>query len=581
MEIHYPTDKTTQILIALLKAHGIKYIVASPGTTNAILVAGLQSDPFFKIFSSVDERSAAYLACGIAQSIQEPVVITCTEATASRNYFSGLTEAFYRKLPILVITGFHSKYGVGNLCTQAIDRSQPPKDSVRYSAVVERCKNKEDEWHVNLEINRAILELTNHGGGPVHIDMQIGERWDFFATELPLVRVIKRISNKDEFPPLPKGRIAIVIGAHVLFSKAQTMAIENFCEKHDAVVITDLISNYYGKYSVSIALTRNQKNYISSVLQANLRIHIGEIGWSSVNAPQTWRISDDGAIRDPFHDLTYQFDIAVEDFFNTYADKNQERNTYLSDCQTEYNNMVSLIKDLPYSNAWLAYFAHRLFPNNSVVHFGILNSFRVWNLFEIDNSVETSCNFGGFGIDGGLSTLIGSSLVNPQKIHFGVFGDLAFFYDMNVLGNRHVGNNIRIILVNNGRGNEFRNSIHPAYKLGPSGNDFVAAAGHFGNQSTRLVRHYAEDLGYVYASAKNKEEFKEQLERTQFFSPNFLEKPIILEVFTEEADESLALEQLTMLKGDVSASLTSQFKKSVKNILGDEGIAKLKSIMKK
>lgn len=149
MDLKYTNDKSTQILIALLKAHGIRMVVASPGTTNAMFVASIQYDNFFQIYSSVDERSAAYIACGLAQETLEPVVITCTEATASRNYLPGLTEAFYRKLPILAITGFHDLTNIGNLYPQSIDRSCPPKDTVRYSTNIERCKTKNDEWKVN------------------------------------------------------------------------------------------------------------------------------------------------------------------------------------------------------------------------------------------------------------------------------------------------------------------------------------------------------------------------------------------------------------------------------------------------
>ena len=102
--MNYTVEKHTQILIALLKAHRIKKIIASPGATNVCLVGSLQSDPYFEIYSSVDERSAAYIACGMAAASGEPVVLTCTGSTASRNYIPGLTEAYYRKLPVLAIT---------------------------------------------------------------------------------------------------------------------------------------------------------------------------------------------------------------------------------------------------------------------------------------------------------------------------------------------------------------------------------------------------------------------------------------------------------------------------------------------
>ena len=89
MDIHYTAEKNIQILLGLLKAHGIKKIIVSPGTTNVSFVASMQYDPYFEIYSAADERSAAYIACGMAEESGEPVVITCTGATASRNYVSG------------------------------------------------------------------------------------------------------------------------------------------------------------------------------------------------------------------------------------------------------------------------------------------------------------------------------------------------------------------------------------------------------------------------------------------------------------------------------------------------------------
>ena len=79
-------ERNAQILIQVLKAHGIKKVIASPGTTNACLVSSMQSDPFFEIYSAPEERSGAYMACGMAAESGEPVVLSCTGATASRNY---------------------------------------------------------------------------------------------------------------------------------------------------------------------------------------------------------------------------------------------------------------------------------------------------------------------------------------------------------------------------------------------------------------------------------------------------------------------------------------------------------------
>ena len=133
MNTFYTNERNAQILIALMKAHGVRKIIASPGTTNISLVASAQHDPFFEIYSSVDERSAAYLACGLAAESGEPVALSCTGATASRNYVPGLTEAFYRKLPVLAITASQHLSHIGQMFPQMLDRTVQMNDLVKLS----------------------------------------------------------------------------------------------------------------------------------------------------------------------------------------------------------------------------------------------------------------------------------------------------------------------------------------------------------------------------------------------------------------------------------------------------------------
>ena len=73
----YSAERNVQILVYLLKANNIRRIIASPGTTNVTFVGTVQHDDFFKMYSCVDERSAAYMACGMAAESGEPVVIVC------------------------------------------------------------------------------------------------------------------------------------------------------------------------------------------------------------------------------------------------------------------------------------------------------------------------------------------------------------------------------------------------------------------------------------------------------------------------------------------------------------------------
>jgi hypothetical protein len=158
-------------------------------------------------------------------------------------------------------------------------------------------------------------------------------------------------------------------------------------------------------------------------------------------------------------------------------------------------------------------------------------------MFHLPYGVQSTSNVGCCGIDGCTSALIGSSRASPNRLCYLVTGDLAFFYDMNVLGNRHIDNNVRLMVVNNGVGVEFKFYHHQSDFLDVD--KYIGAAGHFGNKSPLLVKHYAEDLGFEYLTASNKDEFLANLDR--FTESNLTDKPMIFEVFTNHEDESEAL----------------------------------------
>jgi 2-succinyl-5-enolpyruvyl-6-hydroxy-3-cyclohexene-1-carboxylate synthase len=135
--------------------------------------------------------------------------------------------------------------------------------------------------------------------------------------------------------------------------------------------------------------------------------------------------------------------------------------------------------------------------------------------------------------------MLGTSFAAPNHLCYCITGDLAFFYDLNALGNRHIGKNTRIILINNGVGVEFKKCYAMAYRLlGEEVDPYVAAKGHFGKKSPDLVKHMAEDLGFEYLAASDKTSFNSVKDR--FLSVDS-EKPLLLEVFINDADEGTAL----------------------------------------
>lgn len=578
MKNFYNDAEHIQILIALMKAHKIKRIVVSPGATNICLVASLQNDPYFEMYSSVDERSAAYIACGLAAETGEPVALSCTGATASRNYIPGLTEAFYRKLPILAITATQKIEKIGHNIPQIIDRSVGQKDIFKISVQINEINNEDDRWANEIKINKAILSLFYKGGGPAHINLTMDYSASYLTKELPKARVIKRIGYNDRLPALLGNKIGIFVGAHKKWNKFLIEEVETFCQKYNAIVFCDHTSNYKGKYKASSGLILTQEGYVSPCAQVDILIHLGDISGTYLNIypKKVWRVNPDGELCDTFRTLEYIFEMEETNFFRKYNNikVDGKENTFFLEWNKEYKDFYLENIEVPFSNVWIAQQTILKLPKNSVLHLGILNSLRTWNYFDIDDTIMVYSNTGGFGIDGCVSSLIGASLLEINKLFFGIIGDLTFFYDMNSVGNRHVGNNLRIMIVNNGRGTEFRNYGHLGSKFGDDADAYIAAAGHYGNKSNKLIKHYAEDLGFEYISASNKDEYLNKLDI--FIDPKMRGKSVIFEVFTDSNDESEAIKIMKNIK--VSKKTAS--KRLVKSILGENVISGLKKILK-
>lgn len=585
----YTDARNAQLVIALLKEYGIRNIIASPGTTNVPFVYSVQNDSFFNIYSAIDERSAAYMACGLAAESGEPVVLSCTGATASRDYMPGLTEAFYRKLPVLALTSMHFTEDIGNLSTQILDRSVIPNDIARYHTSLEMIENERMAKDEELRINIALSELTRDGGGPVAVQLITDGNYTFSATSLPKVNRINRFLPEkiSEWPELPdNAKIAVLLGVHRTFSATESEMLEHFVETHDAVVFSDISSGYHGKFAFGSALAciQLQNNPIRSAFEPDLVIHVGEMtgdyntmGFlTGLNCP-VWRVSLDGEFRQHFARLENVFQCSIEFFFSHYASNKYVESGYRTKWENYDIQLRKRMPEFPFSNIWMAQQLHSMIPAGSIVHPAILSSLSSWDYFPLPKDVRSSANVGGFGIDGCTSALIGASL-SSHELCFCITGDLAFFYDMNSLGCRGIGPNLRILLINNGLGMTFKLSNHVGSQIGPSANIFIAAEGHnaaaksvTGNQSP--ARAWAESLGFKYLSASSKEEFNAVKD---IFTSKDSEAPILFECFTHEEDERTARDLIDSI--DSRTDSKTQLKKTIKKVLPKSVIDSLKSL---
>ena len=532
--------ENVNIVVALLKNHNIRYIVTSPGGTNIALVSALQNDSFFKCFSIVDERSAVYFAIGLHLQTGESIAMSCTSAQATRNYIPGLTEAYYKQVPILAITMSKLPRFTYQSYMQAPNQISLPVDCVKKSYTLPIVQDTSDYLESCRVSNEAVLELTHNGKGPVQLNIP-WQDFEISPVDRHIQKTIKRYTSFNEQDKLKGKKIMIVAGEHRPYDKETLEAINAFCRTHDCMIYTNHLSNLHTEYAINGNLFLST-NSLDSELKNLLPDILISIGGQTGDYPfyltfsktqylfEHWSINESGNVVDTYDKLTAIYQMDIKDFFLS-AVSSSSSHMFLDSWREKTSEYVYTL-DLPLSNTYVAAALHDKLPKNSTVNFAILNSLRNWNLFPIDASIKCFANVAAFGIDGCTSMLIGESVLSDE-LHFLITGDLAFFYDLNSLGIRHIKNNVRILIINNNGGVEFKmaGNVDQNKKT----DLFIAAANHFKN-----AKGWAETCGFAYISAFSHDEFN--VHYTAFLKES--SQPVVFEIFTKDIDEAAAYRKL-------------------------------------
>ena len=586
----YTELKVYQIIIALLKKYGIKHCVLSAGSRNVPFVHSIEEDPDFHCYSVVDERSAGYFALGLAQELNEPVVISCTSSTATCNYWPPVAEAFYQGVPIVVLTSDRDPEMLGQWEDQMIDQVGMYDRHVRKSVNLPIIHDHDDEIYCQRLVNEALLELNHHGIGPVHINVPMkAYNNSFNIKKLPEVTKFERLCLDSEktlwdakLETLKKAkRILVTCGQNSYVSPALKKSLSEFFLKYNSAVSVEYMSNVDLEEGLNLNVCMDAR-YVTNKkikeLLPDIVISFGGNIFSGVKEQlrkfagqfEHWLIQEDGRVVDLYKSITTIFECKPEHFFQycvESAGSAKNDHVYYKALKQYVDSVV--YPDFPYSHVYAIKEVVEKIPSNSVLHLSINDSIRITNFFKLNPNIKTYANIGTHGIDGCLSSFLGQAAVN-DKPSFLVIGDLAFFYDMNALRLRHIGNNVHILLINNEGGSEFY--FNHMWKNKAS--DLHTTARHH-----TKAEGWVKSNNFIYLSAHDKESLSTSL---QEFMRTDLDQPVFLEVFTEMKTDSDVIYDFFDLSRprDLQSEAIRRSKEFIKATIGQEKAQKIAGFLK-
>ncbi len=561
----YPKKKLAQLLLQTCVTHEIEKVVISPGSRNAPLTLGFVNHPDIIAYSIVDERCAAFFALGLAQQSRKVVALLCTSGSALLNYYPAIAEAFYSKIPLVVISADRPKHLIDIGDGQTIRQEGVFSNHILFQANLKAENNPLEKVGSELflrnnatEIGLA-LETARSKMGPVHINIAFDEPlyetinnlYDFESIiKLPTKNAVN--SLLDEKPILVEelekfasvwndsSRKMVLIGSNFP-DELLAIQMQHLIKDPSVIILTETTSNILGENYINcidqlvFPLSEEQLEE----LKPDILLTFGGMIVSkrikqvlrAYQPKEHWHV-DRYNFLDTYHCLSHHFTISPQLFFSQFFFLTT---SVVSDYQHKWVKLKQLrklthkkyIEQAKYSDIKVFDRVLGSLPEKSNVQLANSSIIRYSQLFDLKPGFRVFCNRGTSGIDGSTSTALGAALeMGGQTVL--ITGDISFFYDSNALWNKYIPSHFRIILVNNSGGGIFR------FIPGPKSSDALEffETPHQLNASDLCKMH-----GFNYSNASSEIELDARL--SDFFIPS--DKPALLEVFTPSDINDLVL----------------------------------------
>lgn len=467
------------------EALGITHAVICPGSRSAPLVFAFTQQKNITCYTVIDERSAAYMALGMAQQLRKPVALICTSGTAALNFYPAVAEAFYQRIPLLVLTADRPPHLLHQQDGQMIDQRNVYGTHVRGSYMLPCYDHgKENLKKTTVIVADAIARSSSPAAGPVHINVPLTEPLYPEKNKAPqlheqvsawLKKIAEPAVNDADFDALEKAWIGskkrmIIVGLSVTQEKWITPLLA-LREHDDVVVLADVASNQHAMATTKLfdgmigaadpkILKQLEPDLVVSfggpVLSKSLKL------WLKKQQPVHFRIQTEEEQINTYQHRLQTIYAKPEDTLNRLASiewRSTPEKTFENAWQRAslayHNKTLAFTKQKTWSELHATSRILQAIPDGSNLHLSNSSAIRYASMTgEWSDSWIMNSNRGTSGIDGCTSTAVGAAIVNNRQTVL-ITGDLGFLYDRNALWNEHVPPNLRIVVLNNFGGGIF------------------------------------------------------------------------------------------------------------------------------
>jgi 2-succinyl-5-enolpyruvyl-6-hydroxy-3-cyclohexene-1-carboxylate synthase len=550
--MHKISDKKgVQQLIQRLKQVGVHHVVISPGSRNAPLIVSFSQDPYFTTYNIPDERSAAFYALGMAEELNQPVAIACTSGSAILNYYPAIAEAFYRCIPLIVLSADRPEEWIDHGDGQTIRQRGVLKNHILAEMdLIEHLENPQEEIANLKELDRVVQYVVQPWKGPVHINCPFNEPLYGSVSVDEMIAVNEIAYSIQEHVEIDMNLLnelketwaasknIMILCGQLPYDESLRNALNTLADYNHIAILVENTSNLVGQrfiHCIDRTLNSIEEENLPH-FQPDLLITIGGAVVSkriksflrAAEGMIHWKIGFDFPEMDTYRHLSHSICMSPNQFVRMLPFSSESNQ--VSRFGEQWKQLDYLIQfkheqffeEAGYSDIHAFNLILDCVPDESKLHMGNSSVVRYCQLFDPIKSIRYTSNRGTSGIDGSTSTAIGAAIVNPDMIHTLITGDISFFYDSNALWNKHLPSNVRIILINNGGGNIFK--IIP----GPDSTDELEE--HFVAQHDFNASQICAAFHVAYHAVSSIDELEDAM--STFYQIDHQNRPVLLEVFT-------------------------------------------------